>query len=228
MRAGFAKVLPDRAVLPLLRPRRQALSGTDFPQALAPARGAHAVVPLDDDRVAGAAVTGGRAAAPPARRALEGKSLAQNQGTIRAPRGGPADAPLRLSITIRRGCGPSRGNPILWRVRHRFPRGLLRVAATVFCAGRPTTPARCPRPPPASPPGASPSSCRVLMEASTDGQGVGKLPISHSHVPGGPPAGAPREAQEVVRRSPLQEVQPPPTACGRALSSSGVSSPATR
>ena len=57
VRAGFAGVLPDRAVLSLFRPRRQALPSTDPTQALARARGAPAVVPFDDDRSSRADVT---------------------------------------------------------------------------------------------------------------------------------------------------------------------------
>ncbi len=45
------------------------------------------------------------------------------------------------------------------------------------------------------------------MAGAADGGGLGKFPISHPRVPGGHPAGAPREAREVVRRRTLQQVQ---------------------
>jgi hypothetical protein len=122
VRAGFAGVLPDRAVLSLFRPRRQALPSTDLARALALARGAPVVVPFDDDRSSRAAVAGRWAAAAPAGRAPEGKGLAQDQGQI-AARNGPQ---MRHSgyYHLRRDSGPERGNPSPSRLLHRFPRRL--------------------------------------------------------------------------------------------------------
>src|SRR3712207_1682596 len=79
---GLAGFFPDRTVLPLLRPRGRGLPRADLPQALAPARRASVVLPLDDGRGPGAALAGRTAAAAPAGRVLEGESLAQEEGRV--------------------------------------------------------------------------------------------------------------------------------------------------